>query len=42
MQVEAVDQLKNGVLISRIAELDLKPVGLFEALATLAVKKFLN
>ena len=36
------DQIEDRILITRIAELDLEPVGLFQTLAIFAVKKLLD
>ena len=41
VEIEAADEFEHGVLITRVAELDLQPVGLFEPLAIFAADKFL-
>ena len=42
MQVQAIDKFEDGVLIARVAQLDLQPVGLFESLSLFAIEKFLD
>lgn len=42
VQIEAVDEFEDGVLILRIAELDLEPIGLLEPLTALSIEKILN
>jgi hypothetical protein len=42
VEVKTLDEIQNGILIRRIAQLDLQPVRLLEAFAVLAVNEFLD
>ena len=42
MEIKAVDEFENRVLILRIAELDLEPIRLLEPLTALSIEKILN
>lgn len=42
VEIQAVDQLHHLVLISRVSELDLQPVGLLKPLPAFSVEKLLD
>jgi len=42
MQIQAADEVENGVLVARVAKFDLEPIRLFQPLTFLSVKKTLN